>query len=73
MKNRDIESYRIKRLAKRIKLKDVADYVSCSNSTISRLENEEDYQIKREKVDRYKEFIDNYDEIMQKREELKNL
>lgn len=70
---RNIENYRIKRLAKRIKLKDVANYVQCSNSTISRLENEEDYQIKREKVDKYKEFIDNYDEIMQKREKLKNL
>lgn len=61
---RDIDNYRIKRLAKRIKTQDVARYVGCSNSTISRLENEEYYQIKQEKVDKYKEFIDNYEEIM---------
>ena len=65
--DRNIEEYRMKRLAKRIKLKDVARYVGCSNSTISRLENEKYYQIKQEKVDRYKEFIDDYEEIIQKK------
>lgn len=64
---RNIDDYRIKRLAKRIKTQDVARYVGCSNSTISRLENEENYQIKREKVDKYKEYIDNYHEITQKK------
>lgn len=51
---------------KRIKLKDVAEYVGCSSSTISRLENEKGYQIKPDKVEKYKYYIDNYEEIKEK-------
>lgn len=61
-----LEEYRLKRLMKRIKLKDVAEYVGCSSSTISRLENEKGYQIKPDKVEKYKYFIDNYEEIKEK-------
>lgn len=57
---KDIEKYRMMRLGKRIKLQDVAKYVGCSNSTISRLENEKNYSIIKQKVKKYKEYIENY-------------
>lgn len=59
-------NYKLLRISKKIKVKDVAEYVGCSSSTISRLENEEDYQIKAEKVEKYKYFIDNFEEIKEK-------
>lgn len=58
--------YKLLRISKKIKVKDVAEYVGCSSSTISRLENEEDYQIKADKVEKYKYFINHYEEIKEK-------
>lgn len=59
-------NYKLLRISKKIKVKDVAEYVGCSSSTISRYENEDDYQIKAEKVEKYKYFIDNFEEIKEK-------
>lgn len=62
-------NYKLQRISKKIKLKDVAEYVQCSNSTISRFENEEEYPISEEKRERYKNYIENYEEIKEREKE----
>ncbi len=52
------QSYRVKRILKGIKIKDIAKYIGCSNSTICRYEREDNYQISLEKVQMYKHYID---------------
>lgn len=52
------QEYRIKRIIKNIKIKDIAKHVGCSSTTICRWEKEEDFIMIPEKVDMYKHYID---------------
>ncbi|MEK3823141.1 helix-turn-helix domain-containing protein [Paenibacillus sp. FSL K6-1558] len=58
MKLKEREIYRLKRLGKRIKSKDVAEYLGVHPVTISHFENRGNYMSK-EKIAKYKEYIDN--------------
>ncbi|MGI1810581.1 helix-turn-helix domain-containing protein [Priestia sp. TGN 0903] len=53
------EKYFLKRKQLKIRMNKIAQYVGCSQSLISRYENNERGMTK-EKIKRYREFIDNY-------------
>ncbi|MGD0030613.1 helix-turn-helix transcriptional regulator [Paenibacillus illinoisensis] len=60
MEETDIERYRLKRLSKRIKSKEVASYVGVHITTISHFENR-GYPMSKEKIEKYREYIDDYE------------
>lgn len=55
------EKYFMLRRKKRIKLKQIADFLNCSITLISRYEND-DVNMSKEKIEGYKNFIDEYEE-----------
>lgn len=57
----DKEKYFMLRRKKRIKLKQIADFLNCSITLISRYEND-DVNMSKEKIEGYKNFIDEYEE-----------
>jgi transcriptional regulator with XRE-family HTH domain len=53
------EEYILKRRKKKIRLRQLAEYIGCSQSLISRYETG-DCEMDKEKVKKYREFIDSY-------------
>ncbi|HFK1800482.1 TPA: helix-turn-helix domain-containing protein [Bacillus cereus] len=53
------DEYVLKRRKKRIRLRQLADYIGCSQSLISQYETG-NCEMDRAKIDKYKEFIDNF-------------
>ncbi|HDX9572447.1 TPA: helix-turn-helix domain-containing protein [Bacillus cereus] len=53
------DEYVLKRRKKRIRLRQLADYIGCSQSLISQYETGS-CEMDRVKIDKYKEFIDNF-------------
>lgn len=51
--------YIIERRKKKIRLKQIAEFIGCSQSLISRYETG-DCEMDKTKVEKYKEFIDSY-------------
>lgn len=62
--NRD--HYHLLRLQKRIKIKQLAKFLSCTSSLISQFESKK-CQMSQSKIYFYKYFIDNYENIDKKR------
>lgn len=60
MELREREIYRLKRLSKRIKVKTVAAYIGCHQATVGHFENR-GYPMSKEKIQKYKEYIDNHE------------
>ncbi|WNQ12059.1 XRE family transcriptional regulator [Paenibacillus aurantius] len=57
------EEYRARRLKKRIRIREISEFLGCTKGLISNWENDRGYMSK-EKVNRYMLFIDNYNEVM---------
>ncbi|MEH7042999.1 MULTISPECIES: helix-turn-helix domain-containing protein [Bacillus cereus group] len=53
------DEYILKRRKKRIRLRQLADYIGCSQSLISQYETG-NCEMNRFKIDKYKEFIDKF-------------
>ncbi len=53
------EHYILKRRKKKIRLRQIAEYIGCSQSLISRYETG-DCEMEKLKVEKYKDFIDNF-------------
>ncbi|MEM5664716.1 helix-turn-helix transcriptional regulator [Bacillus toyonensis] len=53
------DEYVLKRRKKRIRLRQLADFIGCSQSLISQYETG-NCEMDRVKIDKYKEFIDNF-------------
>ncbi|PED32812.1 transcriptional regulator [Bacillus cereus] len=53
------DEYILKRRKKRIRLRQLADYIGCSQSLISQYETG-NCEMNRFKIDKYKEFIDEF-------------
>lgn len=53
------ERYILKRRKKKIRLRQIAEYIGCSQSLISRYETG-DCEMEKLKVEKYKDFIDNF-------------
>lgn len=60
MELKEREIYRLKRLGKRIKSKEVAEFLGVHGVTISHFENR-GYPMSKEKIEKYKEYIDNHE------------
>lgn len=54
------EKYRLKRLGKRIRLRELSDYIGCHIGSISHYENGR-YGMSEDKISKYKEFIDTHE------------
>lgn len=54
------EYYRLTRLEKRIRLRELAEFLGCHIGTISHYENGR-YGMSEDKINKYKEFIDAYE------------
>jgi len=52
--------YRLKRIFKEIKLKDVAKFCGCSSSALSRFEHQDGKPISDERIELYKKYIDEH-------------
>ncbi|MED5103141.1 helix-turn-helix transcriptional regulator [Niallia circulans] len=53
------EMYVLKRRKKRIRLRQLAEFIGCSQSLISRYETG-DCEMDKAKIEKYKQFIDSY-------------
>jgi len=53
------EMYVLKRRKKRIRLRQIAEFIGCSQSLISRYETG-DCEMDKAKIEKYKQFIDSY-------------